>query len=117
MFANSFINTSSLKSGLVPLSGSLTFCPATEGWVAPASKAAKKGKKKKGGADGGPGAEVTQEAIQAGGEQELDPEKAAKKVRVVNMWVDNIFHIGVHGSFRDACTNQLHVCLTFCVGG
>ena len=58
--------------------------------MAPASKAAKKGKKKKGGADSGPGAEVPQEASQAGGDQELDPEKAAKKVRVGKLWVESL---------------------------
>jgi hypothetical protein len=51
--------------------------------VAPAAKAAKKGKKKKGGADGSQQPDspaAPKEAPALGDQQELDPEKAAKKV-------------------------------------
>jgi hypothetical protein len=63
--------------------GELALCSAAEGWVAPAKKdAGSAKKKKKGGADGqqpqngqGPSNGGAAEAA-----EELDPEKAAKKV-------------------------------------
>jgi hypothetical protein len=73
--------------------GAVQLCPATSGWVAPAAadKGGKK-KKQKGGAGGGGGSEQQQQQQQqqssnggAAGE-ELDPEKAAKKVRARAGW-------------------------------
>lgn len=65
---------------LLPGAGEVSFCGEASGWAAPAAAGGDKKKKKKaksgGGGDGG------EEAAQHNGEpKELDPEKAAKKVR------------------------------------
>jgi len=58
----------------------LSLCAAAEGWVAPVAKDGKKGKKKNN--KGGAGESVTASQLQsAGQDEELDPEKAAKKVK------------------------------------
>ena len=62
-------------SSFIP--GSLSLCTAADGWVTPIVKDGKKGKKKNKGGD----AETTnQQQDSAGQDEELDPEKAAKKV-------------------------------------
>lgn len=58
----------------------MKLCSAETGWVAPASSTKPDKKKKKGKSDGGdPSQQQQQQQIDDG--KELDPEKAAKKVR------------------------------------
>jgi hypothetical protein len=55
----------------------VVLCSADSGWVAPAAAKVDKKKKKGKGEEGG-----QQQQQQEGADAELDPEKAAKKVRV-----------------------------------
>lgn len=68
----------------MPNTGSITLNSATEGWIAPTLKDDGKKKKKKKGinaADKAEGEAAQQGDIAAVADEELDPEKAAKKVR------------------------------------
>lgn len=71
---------------MLTLAGSITLCASAEGWVAPSPKDDGKKKKKKGKGDG---AAPAAQAAPADGaaDEELDPEKAAKKVGLkIKLW-------------------------------
>jgi hypothetical protein len=66
--------------------GEVRLCAAPSGWVAPAAADKDSKKKKKKGGDGNAGEQQQQQQQADGGDKELDPEKAAKKVRGVRVW-------------------------------
>lgn len=87
--------------------GDVKLCSAASGWAAPAVAGKTDKKKKKGKSDGGDDSQQQQQQQQNGDAKELDPEKAAKKVRPVMMlailpaavskWVQSCLQLSVHG--------------------
>lgn len=75
---------------VLPVAGKLSLCASAAQWVAPAAAdAGKKDKKKKGGAGDAAAAQPAAGAA----DEELDPEKAAKKVcrgSGLGRWVFNV---------------------------
>jgi hypothetical protein len=94
--------------------GDVVLCSAEAGWVAPAAAKADKKKKKGKGEEGG---QQQQQQQQSGGgaDAELDPEKAAKKVRG---WVQRSVAgrcMGRALALRNSILTALSTCLLLAV--
>jgi hypothetical protein len=84
------------------LAGDVRLCDAPTGWVAPAAAADKAAKKKKKGGEGNSNAGEQQQQQGDGEAKELDPEKAAKKVRQGNCVISLVFVTDAAGASAGA---------------